>query len=140
MEMKIFFGENKKVFAEYKGKIIETDQPEDEGGDNSAPSPFTLFLASIGTCVGFYIKSFCDKREISSQNIELIQSMEYNKETKLISKIKIDVNLPSDFPEKYKTALINAAGLCTVKKHLFHPPEVEITSTIKQSLIAAEIH
>jgi ribosomal protein S12 methylthiotransferase accessory factor len=129
MNMEIFFEDGKKVNAAFKGNIIKTDQPLDAGGENSAPSPFDLFLASIGTCAGIYVKGFCDQRNIPTDNIRIIQSMEFNKETRLISKIALDIQLPPDFPEKYKDAVKNAANLCAVKKHLINPPQIEVITS-----------
>ncbi len=122
-EMKIVLGENKKVEARYKGMTIYTDQPEKAGGDESAPAPFDLFLASIGTCAGFYVQAFCNQRGISTDHIELVQKMHHNKETKMISKIEIDILLPPDFPAQYKNSVIRAAESCTVKKHIASSPE-----------------
>jgi putative redox protein len=130
MEMEIFFDGNKKVNANFKDYVIKTDQPLEAGGDGSAPAPFDLFLASIGTCAGIYVKFFCDKREISTDKIKIIQTMEFNQETRLISKIGLEIKLPSDFPEKYKEAVINSANLCAVKKHLLNPPNIEVVATL----------
>jgi ribosomal protein S12 methylthiotransferase accessory factor len=47
----------------------------------------------------------------------------------LISKIDIDLKLPEGFPEKYKSAVINAMNLCAVKKHLHQPPEFAISTS-----------
>ncbi len=124
--MTITFDNGKKVNAEYKGMLIKTDQSVKSGGEGSAPEPFTLFLASIGTCAGIYVKSFCDQRGIPSDNIKLVQKMSYNPEKKLIDKISIDIELPAGFPEKYKDAVIKAADLCTVKKHMASPPEITV--------------
>jgi ribosomal protein S12 methylthiotransferase accessory factor len=130
MEMKITFGSGKKVTAEYNGNLIQTDQPVRNGGEGSSPSPFDLFLASIGTCAGIYVKSFCMQREIPTENITLTQIMEVDPQTRLISDINIQIDLPDDFPEKYKEALINSAELCTVKKHLQNPPHIKVTTKI----------
>ncbi len=130
MNMEITFGGNKKVNAEYNGHVISTDQPLQAGGDNTASAPFELFLASIGTCAGIYVKSFCDSRNISTDNIKIIQKMEYNPETRLIGKINLDIQLPADFPDKYRDAVINAANLCAVKKHLLSPPEISVAANI----------
>jgi len=127
--MEIFFEGNKKVNASYNGHIIKTDQPIAAGGDDTASAPFELFLASIGTCAGIYVKSFCDQRKIPSDGIKILQSMEFNHETRLIDKIKLDIKLPVDFPEKYKDAIINVANLCAVKKHLLNPPKIEVNSS-----------
>ncbi|HCC71975.1 MAG TPA: osmotically inducible protein OsmC [Bacteroidales bacterium] len=101
MELEVFFEENKKVNAKLNGHIIHTDQPKMAGGDESAPEPFSLFLASIGTCAGIYVKSFCDKRGIDSRNIRIIQRHRFNPETRLIDNIEPESVLPANFPDKY---------------------------------------
>lgn len=126
MDMIITFNDNKKVNAEYKGMTIKTDQSVMGGGEGSAPEPFSLFLASIGTCAGIYAKSFCDQRGIPTDDMRIIQSMEYNQELRLISKINLKVEVPDSFPEKYKKALIHSINLCAVKKHLNNPPEISV--------------
>ena len=128
--MEITLDGKKKVNALYNGFIIKTDQPVEAGGDAAAPAPFDLFLASIGTCAGIYVKGFCDQREIPTDNIKIVQTMEFNRETRLISNISLDIQLPSDFPEKYKDAVINVANLCAVKKHLKNPPQIDVTATL----------
>ena len=138
MKMEIFFDGNKKVNASVHGQIIKTDKPVASGGDASAPAPFDLFLASIGTCAGIYIKGFCDQRHIDAENITITQTMEFNPETRMVAKISLDIQLPPDFPEKYKDALINAANLCAVKKHLLNPPEIEVISSISQEKLTGE--
>lgn len=129
MLMEITLEGGAKVNAKYKNHIIKTDQPIEGGGEDSAPAPFDLFLASIGTCAGIYVKSFCDQRGVPTDDIKIIQSMNYNPSLRLIDKITLEIKLPSDFPEKYKDAVINAANLCAVKKHLAHPPEITVTTT-----------
>ena len=130
MDIEITLEGKKKVNAKVHGMIIRTDQLIEAGGDGSAPAPFDLFLASIGTCAGIYVKSFCDQRGISADKIKIIQKVEINPESRLIGKIILDIQLPPDFPVKYREALINVANLCTVKKHLLHPPEIEVFSSI----------
>lgn len=129
--MEVTFDGGKVITAHLNGHIIRTDQSEKAGGGNSAPAPFELFLASIGTCAGIYIKSFCDQREIPAENIKIMQSVEFDKETRLPSSIKLDIQLPADFPEKYKSAVINAAELCLVKKTINHPPQFKVVASKK---------
>ncbi|NMC39163.1 MAG: osmotically inducible protein C [Bacteroidales bacterium] len=127
--MEITFDGGKVVTAHLDGHVIRTDQPVDNGGGNTSPAPFDLYLASIGTCAGIYVKSFCDNRQIPSENIKLIQTTRYNKETGLPSEIIIEIKLPPDFPEKYKASILHVAGLCKVKKSIADPPVFEITAT-----------
>jgi putative redox protein len=129
--MEITFDGGKVITAHLNGHKIKTDQPIKSGGGNTAPAPFELFLASIGTCAGIYVKSFCDQREIPSETIKIIQSVEFDNQTRLASSIKLDIQLPADFPEKYKAAVINAAELCLVKKTINNPPKFEVITSIK---------
>jgi ribosomal protein S12 methylthiotransferase accessory factor len=129
--MEVTFDGDKVITAHFNGHVIRTDQPVKTGGQNSAPAPYDLFLASIGTCAGIYVKSFCDQREIPSENIRIIQTVEFDGQTRLPGTIKLEIQLPADFPEKYKTAVINAAELCAVKKTINNPPKFEILTSIK---------
>ncbi|MDZ7860559.1 MAG: OsmC family protein [Candidatus Krumholzibacteriota bacterium] len=127
MDLTVTFPGNQKVRAEYNGFIIKSDQPEEDGGEGSAPSPFDLFLASIATCSGTYLLRFCQSRDIATDDIKVIQKMESNGETGKLEKIRIIVDLPDDFPEKYKKAALNSMELCTVKKNIIDPPEFEFS-------------
>lgn len=131
MEMRIHFTGNKKVNADFEGFSVSTDQPKEEGGDGSAPAPFDLFLASIGTCAGIFVLGFCQKRGISTEEVELIQKIDWDPIKHLVSKITMEIKLPKSFPEKYRDSLINSANLCTVKRHLHEPPQFEVLTSIK---------
>ncbi|MCU0287923.1 MAG: OsmC family protein [Acidobacteria bacterium] len=128
-EMRIYFPGGKKVYADYKGFTHKTDQPVHAAGEGSSPSPFELFLASMGTCAGFYVLGFCQNRGIDTEGIEIIQNLEVDPETRMISKVNLEIKLPPTFPEKYKNAVIQSAGLCAVKKHMENPPQFNITTS-----------
>jgi putative redox protein len=131
MEMIITFPGNRKVDAEYRGHTIHTDQPVAGGGDGSAPSPFDCFLASIGTCSGVYVADFCRNRGIPLDNIRIVQNMLRDQEKKMITGITLDIEVPADFPEKYKESLMRVVDLCTVKKHILNAPSFEINVVAK---------
>ena len=118
-EMDIFFPGETRVDALMDGVRIPT------GGDGE-PSPFDLFLASIGTCSGIKVLRFCQEREIPTEDLQVRQRMFYNSDTRMFEKIEIDIQLPPGFPEKYKAAVVRAAETCGVKKHLINPPEFDV--------------
>lgn len=130
MDMIVTFTGSKKVDASYKGFTIKTDQPEKSGGDGTAPAPFDLFLSSIGTCAGLFVLVFCQKRDISTDNINVVLSTERNTETHMIGKIAININLPDGFPEKYVKAVVSAANLCPVKNHIVNAPDFDVQANI----------
>ena len=128
IEMRIRFPGNKKVSAGFDGFTVMTDQPKDAGGDGSAPAPFDLFLASLGTCAGIFVLGFCQKRSISTEGLEIRQIMEWNEAKHLVTKITLKIILPKGFPENYRETLIKTAELCTVKRHLHEPPTFEVAT------------
>jgi ribosomal protein S12 methylthiotransferase accessory factor len=117
------------VYADYGGFTVETDQPVRGGGGDSAPAPFDLFLASIGTCAGIFALGFMQQRGIDPTGSSLTMTPQFDPAAGLITKIDLELHLPAGFPDKYRAAVINAMNLCTVKKHLHQPPEFEISTT-----------
>ena len=75
MDMKVYFPGGKRVYADYGGFTIATDQPARGGGDDSAPAPFDLFLASIGTCAGIYALGFMQQRGIDPEGSIISMSL-----------------------------------------------------------------
>jgi putative redox protein len=129
-EMIISIGEGKKIDAEFGDFVIRTDQSRQAGGEGSAPEPFALFLASIGTCAGIYVSSFCQSRGIPTEGIRLIQTHYARESGHGIGKIEIAIEVPPSFPEKYREAVINTANLCAVKRHIQDPPEFVVKTVV----------
>ncbi len=132
MDMEVTLAGGKKVNAAYNKFVVKTDQPIDEGGEGSAPEPFDLFLASIGTCAGVYVAYFCDERGLDTEGIKLTLSFERNEIKHLVEAVRIHIALPPGFPIKYKNAVIKTAGLCTVKRNILDPPNFEVTAAIEE--------
>ena len=129
MDMIVTFPGNLRVDAHYKGFTIHTDQPAKDGGEGSAPTPFDLFLASLATCAGVYLLNFLRKRDIPTEGAGITMSPQRNPDTGMVSHITLTLNLPPEFPDKYREAVVNAVNLCSVKKHLLSPPEIEVVTT-----------
>jgi ribosomal protein S12 methylthiotransferase accessory factor len=128
MEMIIDFPGGARVDAHFGSFTVPTDQPAMGGGSGSAPTPFAVFLSSIGTCAGIYVLGFCNQRGISTEGIRIVQRVHSNPMTGMIGKIDLEIQVPPEFPEKYREALIRSADQCAVKKHLENPPAFDITT------------
>jgi putative redox protein len=124
MEMVIDFPGGSRVDAHFGGFTVQTDQPP----ASSAPTPFALFLASLGTCAGIFVLGFCRQRNLPTEGMHILQRMHSDPATGMVSQVDLEIQLPPGFPEKYRQAVIQSASLCTVKKHMENPPAFNITT------------
>ena len=108
MELIVDFPGGQKVDAHFGPYTIKTDQ----GGQD--PAPFALFLASIGTCAGIYVLSFCQQRGISTEGVRLVQRNHTNPFTRMVENVELEIQVPPTFPEQYYDALVRSASLCAV--------------------------
>lgn len=121
--MDISFPSGLAVEARLDDFVIRTDQPATDGGGGSAPSPFSLFLASIGTCAGFYALRFCRERNIDTADMRLRMDWERDEAGHRLDRVVLKLTLPPGFPDKYRKAVVKAMDQCAVKRTLFDPPE-----------------
>jgi putative redox protein len=126
MEMIIDFPGGSRVDAHFGNFTVATDQPPVA----SAPTPFAVFLASIGTCAGIYVLGFCRQRGLSADGIHIVERVHSNPHNGMVEKIDLEIQVPPTFPEKYRDSLVRTAELCAVKKHLENPPKFEITTQV----------
>ena len=130
MELLIDFPGGARVDAHFSSFTVKTDQPPAGGGDGSAPSPFEIFLSSIGTCAGIYVLGFCRQRGLPVEGIRIIQRISRSPQTHLVDLIELEIQVPPSFPEKYYEALVRSADQCAVKKHLETPPRFNVHTAV----------
>ena len=126
MEMLIDFPGGSRGDAHFDNFTVNTDQPP----ASSAPSPFEVFLASIGTCAGIYVLGFCQQRGLPTTDIRIVERVNHSQLTHMVEKIDLEIQVPATFPEKYRESLIRSAELCAVKKHLEKPPRFDISTVV----------
>jgi putative redox protein len=115
----------RRVDATVRGHVVHTDQPRENGGDDAAPSPFELFLASLGTCAGIFVQGFCAKREIPTDGIRIVERPTYAADGTLAA-VDLQIELPPSFPEKYREALLRVVDGCSVKRAVQAQPRFDV--------------
>lgn len=126
MEIKVNFLENLRLAAKFDDFTVETDQPIRYKGDGSAPSPFDYFLASSALCAAYFVRLYCNARDIPTENIRLSQNNIVDPENRYNQIFKIQVELPEDLSEKDRTGILRAAERCSVKRVIQNSPEFQI--------------
>ena len=122
--MEVLFPGGRKVDVLHKGFRIETDQPREDGSPGDAPEPLDLFFASLASCAGLSAAVFCQARNLSTEGLSLRLRRTIGPDGKHTARIDFDLILPAGFPEKYRSAIVQAMGHCSVKRHLTDPPEL----------------
>lgn len=119
----------RRVDAQVGGHLVKTDQPREGGGEDAAPSPFSLFLASIGTCAGIFVQGFCHKRGLPFERIRILERPSFGADGTLAG-VDLDIQVPPDFPEKYREALVRVADQCSVKKAIQVQPRFAVRTVV----------
>jgi ribosomal protein S12 methylthiotransferase accessory factor len=131
MDMIIDFPGGSRVDAHYGNHVIKTDQPIQGGGEDSAPTPFAVFLASIGTCAGIYVLGFCRSRNLPTEGIRIVEKINYAMNG-LPQDIDLEIQVPPEFPEKYYDALVRVADQCKVKQTIANPPQFNVYTKVAE--------
>ncbi len=140
MEIKVNFLDNLRLEAKFDDFTVVSDQPIRYKGDGSAPGPFDYFLASSALCAAYFVKLYCNTRNIPTDNIRLSQNNIVDPENRYKQTFKIQVELPADISEKDRQGILRSIDRCTVKKAVQTGPdfiieEVENLDADAQSLL-----
>jgi len=126
MEIKVNFLDKLRLEAKFDDFTVIADQPIRYKGDGSAPGPFDYFLASSALCAAYFVKLYCNTRDIPTENIRLSQNNIVDPENRYQQIFKIQVELPADMPEKDRQGILRSIERCTVKKVVQAGPEFVI--------------
>ena len=126
MEIKVNFLDKLRLEAKFDDFTVISDQPIRYKGDGSAPSPFDYFLVSSALCAAYFVKLYCETRNISTENIRLSQNNIVDPENRYQQMFKIQVELPPDIPEVDRRGILRSIERCTVKKVVQEGPEFVI--------------
>ena len=126
MEIKVNFLDKLRLEAKFDDFTVVADQPIRYKGDGSAPGPFDYFLASSALCAAYFVKLYCETRNIPTDNIRLSQNNIVDPENRYKQIIKIQVELPPDISEKDRQGIVRWIDRCTVKKVVQAGPEFVI--------------
>jgi ribosomal protein S12 methylthiotransferase accessory factor len=126
MEIKVNFLDKLRLEAKFDDFTVIADQPIRYKGDGSAPSPFDYFLASSALCAAYFVKLYCDTRNISTEHIRLSQNNIVDPENRYQQIFKIQVELPEDISASDRQGIVRSIERCSVKKVVQAGPEFVI--------------
>ncbi|RME21693.1 MAG: osmotically inducible protein OsmC [Deltaproteobacteria bacterium] len=126
MDIEVSFPGGMKVDAKAGRWVISTDQSEKSGGSETAPEPYTLFLASLATCAGIYVLRYLQVRGLPTEGLKLVQRHAFDEKKHRLQKVELEITLPAGIEEKHRKAIERTAASCAVKRTIENPPLFEV--------------
>jgi putative redox protein len=114
-----------RLRIDVRGHELGADQPVEDGGEDTAPTPTELFLASLTACVAFYAERFLRRHTLSTEGLKVSCSYGWATNPNRVGEINLTVEAPGITAAK-REAFTRVIEHCTVHNTLEHPPEVRI--------------
>lgn len=118
--------------VDVRGHTVVVDQPEDDGGENTAPTPTELFIAGLAGCIAFYGRRFLARHDIDPAGLEVTASYELGGRPARVTAVTVQITPPAALPAERRDAFMAVASHCTVHNTLKQPPPVDITLRAKE--------
>jgi uncharacterized OsmC-like protein len=113
--------------AAVRGHRIVVDQPIEDGGADSAPTPVELFVASLASCVAFYAGRYLTRHGYSRDGLAVSAAFTMASDRPArVSDIRVTLRVPAGLPAERRPALHAVVNHCTVHNTLVSKPSVTI--------------
>jgi uncharacterized OsmC-like protein len=113
---------------------IVSDQPAENGGEDTGMTPPELLLASLGSCAAYYALQYLKARSLASSGVEVSVSAEKLKQPARLGNFHIDVVSPVPLTPDQEQGLLRSVHQCLVHNTLLSPPGIEIALTTRATV------
>lgn len=118
--------EGDRFAIQVRGHVLYVDQPESDGGQDTAPTPTELFVASLASCVAFYARRYLARHGLDASGLAVSARAEFGAKPSRVASMVLTLTLPDGVPEDKRAPLLAVASHCTVHNTLEHPPEIRV--------------
>jgi uncharacterized OsmC-like protein len=137
MQVSIVHTGKMKFRMQAREHVIETDQPEEVGGDNSAMTPPEIFLAALGSCAAFYAAQYLSIRKLSDGGVEVSVEAEKLRDPARLGNFTIRVKSPVPLSEEQSQAMERAVHRCLIHQTMLQVPHIDIEVQAGQPEVVA---
>jgi uncharacterized OsmC-like protein len=109
-----------------RGHSVFVDQPEADGGQDSATTPVELLVGSLASCVAFYSGRYLTRHGLDRDGLAVAAefTMASDRPARVTS-VRLLIDAPG-LPEQRRAGLLAVASHCTVHNTLRQEPSVSI--------------
>ncbi|MDH5582039.1 MAG: YcaO-like family protein, partial [Bdellovibrionales bacterium] len=135
MQVDVRFLDNLRLEASFDDFKVITDQPVRYKGDGTAPGPFDYFLASSALCAAYFVKIYCQARDIPTEDIRIFQNNIVDPDNRYKQTLHMQIELPESISEKDREGILKAMDRCSVKRVIQNSPDfiIEPKNTLGES-------
>jgi uncharacterized OsmC-like protein len=129
-------GASRRVRVDYEGgdrfriavrqHTVTVDQPASDGGEDTAPTPTELFIASLASCVAFYARRFAARHGIPTDGLAVTAEFSMASHPARVGEITLQLHVPVELSPEQQASILAVTSHCTVHSTLMQPPEVRI--------------
>ncbi len=109
-----------------RGHTITVDQPVEDGGADTAPTPTEVFVAGLASCVAFYARRYLARHELPTDGLTVDASYTIVPRPARVGEVRMTLRVPAGVPADRREALLAVASHCTVHNSLESTPDVSI--------------
>src|SRR5665811_1187586 len=110
-----------------RGHLVRVDQPVKDGGQDTAPTPTELFIASLASCVAFYARRYLTRHDLPTEGLAVEATFAMGAKPARVAGIDLRLIVPEGVPADRLDAMLAVATHCTVHNTLASEPDVSIT-------------
>ena len=112
-----------------RGHVVRVDQPIKDRGEDTAPTPTELFIASLASCVAFYARRYLARHNLPTDGLAVEATFDMGSKPARVARIAMRLIVPEGVPADRLDAMLAVATHCTVHNTLSSEPDVSITLT-----------
>jgi uncharacterized OsmC-like protein len=109
-----------------RGHILMSDQPTESGGHDEGMTPPELFLASLGSCAGYYAAAYLRKKGIATQGTEVHVTAGKAGPPARLDDFRIEVTVPVALSDADRAGVEDAVHRCLIHNTLLFPPTMSV--------------
>lgn len=117
---------NDRFSVDVRGHRLYVDQPLADGGDDTAPTPTELLVASLASCVAFYARRYLTRHGLPTEGLSVSAAFTMASRPARVGHIDVQLTLPEGIPADRRAAALAVASHCTVHNTLADGPMVRV--------------
>ena len=136
MEVKVSQLTGVKLAIQARSHSLLSDQPAENGGEDSGMTPPELLLASLGSCAAYYAAEYLRTRNLAFKGVEVSVTAEKMKAPARLGNFRVRVVSPVSLTAEQHEAMLRSVQHCVVHSTLTNSPDIAVEIAVSEPALA----